>query len=526
MGLRWLDVLMIVVYMVALIAIGFRFSRRQTTTEAYFVARRSIPSWALGISMLATIISAVTFVAYPGAGYAGDWSMLVPGIMVVVVLAMVGALVIPFYRRVVGMSAYEYFGSRFAYGARLYSWFAFSASTFSKMAFVVYLLALTIASITGWRVEAIILAVGAVTVFYTLIGGLEAVIWADVAQGFILWAGVLLCIGYLMLISPGGPSAIFAAALAQHKFSLGSPALNFSKPTIIVLCIYGFFWYLQKYTADQTMVQRYLASKSDKGAFRGVLIGALLCIPAWMLFMFIGTQLWAFYRLSGEALPGRITKPDQVFPYFVGSHIAPGLAGLFLAALFGAAMATLSSDLNCLSLVAVEDIYRKLRPQATDRTRLRAGKYCVALAGMFTVVFAIRLAQTQGTALSLWYTISAIVAGGLAGLFLLAFLSERTNWQGAYAGIAANLVFTAWATLTLNGGHFFDLGRFNFPFHSYTIGAIGHAVLVIVGYLTSLMFPSPATGQRELTLWGWRRNERSQLQPALAVARKSSVELR
>ena len=267
MGLRWLDVLMVVVYMVALVAIGFRFSRRQTTTEAYFIARRSIPSWALGISMLATIISAVTFVAYPGAGYAGDWSMLVPGIMVVVVLAMVGALVIPFYRRVVGMSAYEYFGSRFGYGARLYSWFAFSASTFSKMAFVVYLLALTIASITGWRVEAIIIAVCVVTVFYTLIGGLEAVIWADVAQGCILWAGVLLCIGYLMLMSPGGPSAMFVAALAHHKFSLGSPAFDFSKPTIIVLCIYGFFWYLQKYTADQTMVQRYLASRSEKMHF-------------------------------------------------------------------------------------------------------------------------------------------------------------------------------------------------------------------------------------------------------------------
>jgi SSS family solute:Na+ symporter len=119
---------------------------------------------------------------------------------------------------------------------------------------------------------------------------------------------------------------MFVAALAHHKFSLGSPAFDFSKPTIIVLCIYGFFWYLQKYTADQTMVQRYLASRSDKDAFRGVLIGALLCIPAWMLFMFIGTQLWAFYRLSGEAFSGRITKPDQVFPYFVGTHIVPGCA--------------------------------------------------------------------------------------------------------------------------------------------------------------------------------------------------------
>jgi SSS family solute:Na+ symporter len=188
-------------------------------------------------------------------------------------------------------------------------------------------------------------------------------------------------------------------------------------------------------------------------------------------------------------------------------------------------MATLSSDLNCLSLVAVEDIYRKLRPCASDRKRLRAGKFCVALAGVFTVAFAIRLAQTQGTALSLWYTISAIVAGGLAGLFLLAFLSDRANWQGAYAGIAANLAFTGWATLTLNGGEVLDLGRFNFPFHGYTIGAIGHVVLVVVGYLTSFLFPCSAACQRDLTLWGWRRRPETQTSTTLASAGKSSIGL-
>lgn len=523
MGLRWLDVIIVIAYMVALVSIGLGFSRRQTTTEAYFIARRSIPSWALGISMLATIISAVTFVAYPGAGYAGDWSMLVPGIMVVVVLAIVGSLVVPFYRHVVGMSAYEYFELRFGYGARLYSWLAFSATTFSKMAFVMYLLALTIASITGWRMERILALVGTVTVFYTVIGGLEAVIWADVMQGFILWAGVLLCIGHLLFASPGGAPAMLGAALARHKFSLGSGALDFSRPTIIVLCIYGFFWYLQKYTTDQTMVQRYLASKSDKDAFRGVLTGALLCIPAWVLFIFIGTLLWAFFQISGESLPGRIAKPDQVFPYFIGTHIAPGIAGLFLAALFGAAMATLSSDLNCLALVAVEDIYHKLRPSADDRKRLRAGRYCVALAGLLTIAFALRLSQTQGTALSLWYTVSAIVAGGLAGLFLLAFLSDRANWQGAYIGILASLIFTAWATVTLHGGEILDLGRLNFPFHSYTIGAIGHVVLLVIGYLASLLFPRSGSGQRELTFWGWRRKRSLHTFGVVAVSGKSSI---
>jgi SSS family solute:Na+ symporter len=520
MGLRWLDAIVVVAYMTAMVAIGLRFARRQTTTEVYFVAKRSVPAWALSMSLLATIISAVTFIAYPGSGYAGNWSMLVPGAMVLVVLGFVGAVIIPFYRRVVGMSAYEYFEKRFGYPARAYSSAAFVIGSFSKMAFVVYLLALTVASITGWRLEFVVIGVAATTIFYTLLGGLDAVIWADVVQGFILWLGIIVCVGYLFLSSPGGASAVVALARENHKFDLGSPALIFSKPTIIVLSLYGFFWYLQKYTADQTMVQRYLAAKSGKEALRGLICGAALCIPVWMLFMLIGTQLWAFYRLTGELLPSYITKPDQVFPYFIKTHIPAGIAGLFIAALFGAATATLSSDLNCISVVVVEDFYRKLRPRATDQRRLQMAKCSVAIFGVLAAVSAIRLAHTQGTALSLWYTISAIVAGGLAGLFLLGFLSTRANRQGAYLGIAASLMFTTWATLTLDGGNIVNLGKYNFPLHDFMIGAVGHVVLLVVGYLASFLFHGSGGNlhAEDLTLWGWLRGSatRRDLTPILA----------
>ena len=178
-----------------------------------------------------------------------------------------------------------------------------------------------------------------------------------------------------------------------------------------------------------------------------------------------------------------------------------------MAALFGAAMATLSSDLNCISVVVVEDFYHSIWLQATDDRRLQMAKYFVAICGTAVVLLAIKLARSQGTALSLWYTISAIVAGGLAGLFLLGFLSTRANRQGAYAGIVASLMFTAWATLTLNGGSLVNLGRYNFPLHDYMIGAIGHIVLLVVGYLTSLLFQGTNENMEDLTLWGWlRRN--------------------
>jgi len=194
-AVRWLDLTVILVYMAMLVSLGIFFARRQTSTERYFVARRSIPAWAMGLSLLATLISSVTFIAYPGSAYAGDWANLAPGFMVVAVLLVVGLVVIPFFRHAVRMSAYEYFGKRFGYGARVYSSVAFSVGHFSKMGFVFYLLALTVSSMTGWNTDRVIVGVGVITVCYTLMGGMEAVIWADVLQGFVLWMGIAVCLG-------------------------------------------------------------------------------------------------------------------------------------------------------------------------------------------------------------------------------------------------------------------------------------------------------------------------------------------
>lgn len=483
---RWLDLGIMLAYLAGMVAVGVSFSRKQTSTESYFVASRSIPSWAMGMSLVATLITSVTFIAYPGSAYGKNWSLLIPGFMVVCVLLLVGKVIIPFYRHVVGMSAYEYFGKRFGRPTRLYASFAFTLAHFSKMGFIFYLLALTVNSMTGWRIDYIILVVGAATIFYTMVGGLEAVIWTDVIQGFVLWIGVAVCLGYLLFLPPGGPSAVLRVAWDNHKFSFGSAKFDLSQPTAVVLVMYGFFWYLQKYTADQTVVQRYLVAKSDRAAVRGVTLGALLCVPVWTLFMLIGTCTWSFFKLTGEKLPAYITKADQVFPYFLTMHLPVGMAGLFMASLMGAAMSGLASDLNCLAVVGVEDFYRSFRPGATDVRRLRVGKVIVACCGMLCIAIAMVLAHSKGGALSMWFSISAIASGGLAGLFLLAYFSTRATRQGVYVGIAASVLFTTWATLTLKGDNrVLDLGAFNYPWHDLTIGAVAHMVLLVVGYVAS-----------------------------------------
>ena len=490
--------------MAAMVLVGVRFAKRQTTSESYFLGKRSIPHWAMGISIYATLISSITFIAYPGSAYAGNWNELVPGFMVIGVLLLVGLVIIPFFRHAVGMSAYEFFGKRFGYKVRAYSALAFTMGHFSKMGFVFYTLALTITAITGWNIYLVMLVTGAVTVFYTVVGGLEAVIWTDVIQACIKCFGVFICLGFLLYLVPGGPSAAFSLAWEHNKFSLGSFNLNFSsKNSIWVMSLYGFFWYLQKYTADQTLVQRYLIAKSDREALKGVALGALLCVPAWVLFMLIGTLLWSYYQLSHETLPAFVDKPDKIFPHFLATKVPAGLAGLFMASLFSAAMSMLSSDLNCLSVVGVEDYYRRLRPNATDHQRLRMGKIIVVICGILAIMTATIIAWKSERVLSFYYTVTSIIAGGLAGLFLLAFLSPRANREGAYIGIAACILFSTWGVLTSGKTPTWDLGQFNFKLHPIMIGVLGHLVLLVVGYLGSLIFPKPDKASREMTLWGW-----------------------
>ncbi|MHB1022929.1 MAG: sodium:solute symporter family protein [Acidobacteriaceae bacterium] len=512
-----IDVAVIAAYMMVLVSIGLRSSRHQKTTDSYFLAERSIPGWAAGMSLLATIITSVTFIAYPGAAYAGNWHLLVPGIMFVAVIAAIGFVVVPFFRHVVAMSVYEYFGRRFGKWVRMYASLAFAMGHFAKMGFVFYLLALSVSGITGWSLRGIIIILGTITIFYTLVGGLEAVIWTDVVQGFVLWTGVAVSILFLLFSPKVHASEMLHLIAANHKASLGSFAFDLKLPTFWTMGLYGLFFYLQKYTADQTVVQRYLAARTDKEALRGIKMGAALCLPVWTAFMFIGSLLWAFYKLTAEHLPASVTRPDQVFPHFMVTEMPQGVAGLFLAALFGAAMSMLASDLNCLAVILVEDYYGQFFPRRTDRERLRFGKISVAVCGALAIAVALRLATTHGSALALYYTVTAIVAGGLAGLFLLAFLVRRAGVVAATVGVAMNLLFTLWATMTMNGGNTWNLGRWNYPWHEYTIGAVGNLLLLAAGVCASLVTGNKSVTGQSWTLWDWLAMQKQQHKQEVTV---------
>jgi SSS family solute:Na+ symporter len=503
--LGWLDYVVVAISLIGSLYVGVYFSKRQTDTKNYFKAGGRIPSWAVGMSILATLISSITFLAYPGEGFKSNWILLVQAIMIVIVLSGLVWIVVPLYRKVIGISAYEYFEKRFGVFARFYSSFAFSLTHFAKMGTVFFLMGLALTSMTGVNTYLIIWIIGFGVIYITLKGGIEAVIWLDVIQGFMLIAGGLLTLGVLFYLVDGGPVAIIKTAIANNKISFAPYEWDFTKLTFIVMVFNGIFYGIQKYGTDQTIVQRYLTAKSDKGAVRAGLMGVWLSLPVWTLFMFVGTALFAYYQISTDVLPPNI-KPDEVFPYFIVNNLPTGLVGLILSALIAAAVSSLDSDLNCLSAIGVEDYYIRFRPKSTEVQRLNIGKLMVFLSGIAALIVATLYVQVGGKGvLGIVFGLYAIFSGGIVGIFLLGLLTKRANAQGVNIGIVVSILFTAYAILTsmkIGDSVILDMGDWNFTHHKYMLGVYTHIIVLVVGYFASLFFKSKEF-DKNLTIHDW-----------------------
>ncbi|MBS1654166.1 MAG: sodium transporter, partial [Bacteroidetes bacterium] len=355
-----------------------------------------------------------------------------------------------------------------------------------------------------------------VIIFLALLGGIEAVIWLDVIQGFMLFGSGIACLLIILFSVKGGPSEVWHIAQSSGRTGFGPYNFNFKKLTFFVMAINGIFYGIQKYGTDQTIVQRYLTAKSDKSAIKASLMGVFMLVPVWTLFMFIGTALYVFYQQN--PLPAGI-RPDAVFPHFIANHLPPGVVGLIISSLVSAAICSLGADLNCLSAVGLEDYYKRLRPGKSDKEYLKAGRWMVMFAGLGTLgIAALYLSIGDEGVLGIVFNLYAIFSGGIAGIFLLGFFSARANKQGITIGIIACILFTAWAFLTstkIGTGAdkklWLDMGSYNFTHHKLMLGVYSHLVVIVVGYIASLFFPKPEL-EPNLIYSSWKHNRKADLQ--------------
>jgi len=290
------DIVVLVAYILGVVGLGCYFVRKSRDTEHFMAAGRSLPGWAVGLSIFGTYLSSNTFIGYPGIAYGGTWNRFVFSLSLPLAAWIAVKWFVPFYRKSGEISAYHHLERRFGPWARSYALACYLLMQVARMGAVMFGVAIALDALTGWGMAPIIIAMGALVTLYTLLGGIEAVIWTDVAQSIVLVVGAVVVAVMLLVGMPGGPRTVLDTGLHFGKFSLGSFGPSLSESTFWVVLLYGIFANLKNFGIDQSFVQRYRAARDEAAAGRSVWMAALLYIPISLLFLFIGTCLFAYYQ--------------------------------------------------------------------------------------------------------------------------------------------------------------------------------------------------------------------------------------
>ena len=435
-----IDWVAIALYGVVLVAMGIFFSRREKSTNEYFLAGRRIPWWASGISIFATSLSAITFMAIPAKTWDTDWTYLLQNLMIIVVAPVAALLLVPTFRRLDVTTAYEYLEHRFHPSLRLAASALYMLFQVGRVAVVTLLPALALAAVTGLDVTTCIVVMGILCILYTALGGIEAVIWSDVLQAAVLFGGATWAIVLMLSGTDGGFSGLFEQASAAGKLRTVDVSFDLTRASLLVIVLGGIFSNIIPYASDQSVVQRYLAVKDEREAKRAVWAGAFLALPASLLFFGLGTALWGFYRSNPELLrpTGQL---DQILPLFIVDMLPAGVAGVVLAGLFAAAMSSLDSSMNSVATAFTTDWYRRFRPDADDRRRLIVARIATVTIGVVGTGAAVGMARfNDSSLLDLWFEVLGLFGSGIAGVFLLGALTRRTGPVAGWAGLVSSAV--------------------------------------------------------------------------------------
>ncbi|GMV91610.1 MAG: hypothetical protein AMXMBFR82_13880 [Candidatus Hydrogenedentota bacterium] len=463
----------LILYFGVLVGVGIYFSRRERSTEVFFLGGRRIPWWAVGLSIFGTSLSAITYLAIPAKAFATDWVFILSNFGILIIAPFVVRYYLPRFREAPITTAYEYLETRFNFAIRIYGSLVFLCFQIGRLAIVLFLPAIALSAATGLNIYACILVMGVLTSIYTVMGGIEAVIWTDVLQSLVLVAGAISVVGVVAWDVDGGIARIVSAGWESGKFHTFNWTWDATTTAVWVCVIGNAFAMAYPSTADQTVVQRYLSTKTEKDAAKAVWTNALLTIPISILFFGIGTALWVFYRAHPELLDPRL-KTDAIVPLFVAEQFPQGLSGLLIAGVFAAAMSSLDSSINSMATVIVNDYYRRIWPGITDTHGLRVARGLTLFFGALGTGLAVLIAQLNAPSLfDQWLQILGLVGGGLAGIMALGVFTKRGNGVGALAGAIVSAIVVL---LVARQTHV----------HFFLHGAIGFVVSFVVGYLVSV----------------------------------------
>ncbi|HLU89637.1 MAG TPA: sodium/solute symporter, partial [Cyclobacteriaceae bacterium] len=471
----WVNWTTLGVYLVLMMGIGLYYSKRENTTNDYFLAGGRIPWWAAGLSIYGTQLSAITFMAIPAIVYATDWRLAIGSLMIFAIVPVIIKYYLPFFRRLNITTAYEYLELRFNLRVRLLGSITFILLQLARMGVVVYLPAIAIASVTGMNILLCIAIMGAFSTAYTVMGGIEAVIWTDVIQVLVLLGGALLALFIALENIDGGFSKVYEMGMEHQKFKLFEWSWDFTEFVFWVGIVGFFFLNLISYTSDQVVIQRYLTVRNEDEAAKSIWTNGVITIPGIFVFFGLGTVLYVYYLTNPEKVGA--TNPEELLPYFVVAELPLGAAGLVIAGIFAASMSSLDSSMNSIATAYITDIHKHYWAGWEDIRYLGLAKIVTVVTGLFGTLTAMWIAVSEvGFIFELFQRLLGMIGGCLAGVFILAIFSRKANATGVIIGIVSGAVIT------------FLVSRFT-DVHGYLYGAIGVLTCTIIGYFSSRAFP-------------------------------------
>ncbi|WP_207492344.1 sodium:solute symporter [Aridibaculum aurantiacum] len=501
-----LDLAIIFIYLLAMVLVGFYFSRKNKNSDQFTKASGTIPGWAIGISIYATFVSSNTFLGVPGKVFGSNWNAFVFSLSMPFAAWIASRFFVPFYRKTGEISAYTHLENRFGPWARTYTVICFLLTQLARMGSIFFGIALSLQALIGYDMSTIMIVMGISIIIYTVLGGMEAVIWTEVVQGIIKTIGALLILYFIISEMPGGVSSIIDIGTNHQKFSLGSFSPDLTESTFWVVLFYGFFINLNNFGMDQNYVQRYHTAQSSKQASRSIWMCVALYVPASLLFFIIGSCLFAYYdqnpdliavvkqqvaseRLGAGASSAQVSeyaaamKPadygDKVLPHFMVTKIPTGLVGLIVSAILSAAMSTISSGMNASATVFTMDIYKRYyRPNMGEKNKMFVLHTSTIVFGSLGLITGIAMIGVKSL-LDIWWELSGIFAGGMLGLFLLGIISRRTKSHEALTATIIGIIVIIWMTFSKNlTGKYLFLKN---PLHTNMVIVVGTLTIFLVG---------------------------------------------
>lgn len=479
--MRTIDLVIIVAYLVFVALIPVVVAGRQKNKEDFIMAGRRMHWLPLALSGVAVSFSAISLLGAPGFVLANDLKYLPTLFIGILSIPVVFFLVVPFLYKLRLVSVYEYLEDRFCPAIRYAASALFMISKLGYLAMTIFTPALALNSITGLPITLFVVILGAVTALYTMLGGMEGVVWSDVMQYFVMIAGIC---GAVWFFIGDETAEYWRIAAAAGKTQMFDFSFSFDSLSVWVLFLNCTLMGIAGVCSDQSQVQLLLSARSLRDSMKSYLFAIIFGSPVVLVLYFIGICLYGFFRTGAELPPEIAAVPDKVFPYFISRYLPPGVGGLLLAAILAAGMSTISAVLHSLTSLFMVDVYEKISGNREHGVRYVWISRLVSLGwGTLAVGLTFFVMYLGSTIIEVTQVLAALLAAPLGGIFFLGIFTKRADTNGAVWGGIVGIIVTCGAWYLNHSG----IMKINFMWFAVfgivaTFG-IGYAVSMFTSWI-------------------------------------------